>query len=195
LFIYFFTVFCCGWHIDHSIEVRLDCIRCLDELIDVIELSAFEEWTYSVIYEFLFGLNISYFYISDVNWELLYRRERRRSGRLISVVQKVRQDLEAYRSHTKGLKRKIDYYKYKWIITFQLSALYFILKEYFLMLMWELSLILYLNCNHLLKTCIVLDYKTSIVFYVRILIDFVYKFDYRIEDVYRLSYTYYDWKK
>jgi len=147
LFIYFFTVFCCGWHIDHSTEVRLDCIRCLDELIDVIELSAFEEWTYSVTYEFLFGLNISYFYISDVNWELLYRRERRRSGRLISVVQKVRQDLEAYRSHTKGLKRKIDYYKYKWIIHFPICYIIFYCMRIILMLMWEFELILFLHCN------------------------------------------------
>jgi hypothetical protein len=53
------------------------------------------------------------FYISDINWERLYKRERRRADRLVLGIRKVRQDLEAYRSHTKGLKRKIDYYKYK----------------------------------------------------------------------------------
>jgi len=59
------------------------------------------------------GIVQFYFYISDINWELLFKRERRRANRLVLTVQKLRQDLEAYRFLTRGLKRKLYYYKHK----------------------------------------------------------------------------------
>ncbi len=35
---YFISIsdYCCDWHVNDSIEVKRDCIRCLDELVDSI---------------------------------------------------------------------------------------------------------------------------------------------------------------
>jgi hypothetical protein len=42
-FIIFVAVFCCDWHIDCSMEVKIECIRCLDDWVDHIELCYKEE--------------------------------------------------------------------------------------------------------------------------------------------------------
>jgi hypothetical protein len=33
----FFAVFCCNWHVDASLEIKYDCIRCLDECVEFLE--------------------------------------------------------------------------------------------------------------------------------------------------------------
>jgi hypothetical protein len=67
-------------------------------------------------------IRLTIFYVivwfSGVNWRNLYLRERRRSSRLYNFMREGRSDLAAYRSLVKELKRKIDYYKYKWLYCF-----------------------------------------------------------------------------
>jgi len=38
-----FAVFCCQWHVGCSIEVKLDCIRHLDELVEFVQNNYKEE--------------------------------------------------------------------------------------------------------------------------------------------------------
>ncbi len=39
----FIAVFCCQWHVGYSFEVKLDCIRHLDELVEFVENNYKEE--------------------------------------------------------------------------------------------------------------------------------------------------------
>ena len=42
-FLCLFAVFCCQWHVGCSIEVKLDCIRHLDELVEFVQNNYKEE--------------------------------------------------------------------------------------------------------------------------------------------------------
>jgi hypothetical protein len=43
IFLCLFAVFCCQWHVGCSIEVKLDCIRHLDELVEFVQNNYKEE--------------------------------------------------------------------------------------------------------------------------------------------------------
>ena len=54
--------------------------------------------------------------VSGDQWKVKYLRERRRSSRLLAGMRQARLDCSAYRSLVRELKRKVSYYKYKWIL-------------------------------------------------------------------------------
>jgi hypothetical protein len=43
MFTFFVAVFCCEFHVGHSVEVINDCIRSLNEFIDFLEYNRVED--------------------------------------------------------------------------------------------------------------------------------------------------------
>jgi hypothetical protein len=43
LFFLFFSVYCCGWHIGSSLDIKRDFLQCLDDLVDYIIANRQEE--------------------------------------------------------------------------------------------------------------------------------------------------------